>query len=139
VEDKNDDKIGITLARIFYNYPKSYQDAHLIMYLTPVKFDQGGKVTFDEKSHAIAERLEYQKVEPKYQKEYGKVYSEEEAEKAGDRIAGSMIKKEKMAKGSVIKKAGNPKLKIAVAYAKSNRKAGESWQSALKRGWNSLK
>jgi hypothetical protein len=140
VEDKNDDKIGLTLARIFYNYPKSYQDAHVVMYLTPVSYSYGGKVTFDEKSHAIAERLEFTKVAPKYQKEYGKTYSEEEAEKAGDRIAGSMIKKEKMSKGAVVKKgAGSPNMKVAVAYAKSTRKAGESWTSALKRGWDSLK
>jgi hypothetical protein len=216
VEDKNDDKIGITLARIFYNYPKSYQDAHLVMYLTPVsysyggkmfvgglfgkkgekvekaklvnykgqqiylkngkivtvinqneddilvkelgnegknayyttvkevdtekgKFEGGGDVTFDEKSHAIAERFEYQKVEPKYQKEYGKVYSEKEAEEVGDKIAGAMRAKTKMSKGAVVKKAGNPKMKLATAYANSTRKAGESWQSALKRGWDSLK
>lgn len=106
----------------------------------PQGYLKGGKVTFDEKSHAIAERLEYQKVEPKYQKEYGKVYSEEEAEKAGDRIAGSMIKKEKMSKGAVVKKgSGSPKMKIAIEFAKSTRKAGESWQSALKRGWEHVK
>lgn len=140
IEKENEDMIGVATVNKFDGFPKSYIDAHEILYFTPIKFDEGGHVTFDEKSHAIAEKLEYKRVEPKYQKDYGKVYSEEEAEKAGDRIAGSMIKKEKMLNGARVKKhAGSPNMTKAVAYARANRKSGESWQSALKRGWDSLK
>ena len=98
VEKDNDDEIYIKEANGFYAFPKSYIDAHDVLYVTADKMAEGG-VTFDEKSSSIANKFVGKAVEPKYQKEYGKVYSKEEANEVGDKIAGSMVAKEKMAKG----------------------------------------
>lgn len=65
-------------------------------------FSTGGKTTFKEKSSAIAKKFEGKRVEPKYQKDYGKVYSKEEAKEVGNKITGSMVSKEKMATGGTI-------------------------------------
>ena len=54
------------------------------------KYKGGGKVTFSEKAKAIAKNFEGKKVEPKYQKEYGKTYDKAEAKEVGNKIAGSM-------------------------------------------------
>ncbi len=53
------------------------------------KFEGGGKTTFKEKATAIAKNFEGKKVEPKYQKEYGKTYDKAEAKEVGNKIAGS--------------------------------------------------
>lgn len=52
-------------------------------------FEGGGKTTFKEKATAIAKKFEGKKVEPKYQKEYGKTYDKAEAKEVGNKIAGS--------------------------------------------------
>jgi len=67
------------------------------------KMMSGGKTTFNEKSNAIAKRFEGKRVEPKYQKEYGKVYSKDEAKEVGNKITGSMVSKEKMMAGGEVK------------------------------------
>ena len=92
-------------------------------------FMAGGKTTFKEKATAIAKQFEGKKVEPKYQKEYGKVYDKAEAKEVGNKIAGSQKAKydSKMSGGGSTKRGG------AMVLAKQIRKNGESWQSALKR------
>jgi hypothetical protein len=67
----------------------------------------GGKTTFNDKSNAIAKRFEGKRVEPKYQKEYGKVYSKDEAKEVGNKITGSMVSKEKMMSGGAIERKYN--------------------------------
>ncbi len=93
------------------------------------KFEGGGKTTFKEKATAIAKKFEGKKVEPKYQKEYGKTYDKAEAKEVGNKIAGSQKAKydAKMSKGGSTKRGG------AMQLAKEIRKEGESWASALKR------
>jgi hypothetical protein len=93
------------------------------------KFEVGGKTTFKEKATAIAKNFEGKKVEPKYQKEYGKVYDKAEAKEVGNKIAGSQKAKydSKMSGGGTTKRGG------AMVLAKQIRKEGESWASALKR------
>jgi hypothetical protein len=54
-----------------------------------VEYKGGGKTTFKEKATAIAKNFEGKKVEPKYQKEYGKTYDKAEAKEVGNKIAGS--------------------------------------------------
>lgn len=90
----------------------------------------GGKTTFKEKATAIAKNFEGKKVEPKYQKEYGKVYDKAEAKEVGNKIAGSQKAKydSKMSGGGSTTKRGG-----AMVLAKQIRKDGESWGNALKR------
>lgn len=95
----------------------------------------GGETTFQDKSDAIAKRFVGKKVEPKYQKEYGKVYSKDEAKEVGNKITGSMVSKEKMMSGGKTKK-GNGE---AMLLAKKIRKDGEKWTDAVKRAWLQLK
>jgi predicted ABC-type ATPase len=96
----------------------------------PKEYAKGGKVSFKEKSTAIAKKFVGKKVEPKYQKEFGKTYDKEEAKLVGSRIAGSQKAKydEKMTSGGKITQRGR-----IMKIAKEIRKDGESWQSALKR------
>jgi hypothetical protein len=132
VEKDNDDEIYVKEANGFYAFPKSYIDAHDVLYVTADKMAEGG-ATFDEKSSAIAKKFEGKSVEPKYQKEYGKVYSKEEADKVGDKIAGSMVAKDKMKKGGVTSRGG------IMLLAKQIRKENESWKDALKRAGEQLR
>jgi hypothetical protein len=102
----------------------------------------GGKTTFSEKAKAIAKNFEGKRVEPKYQKEYGKVYDSREAKEVGNKIAGSQKAKydAKLEKGSEVKKkAGNPKMKATIDLAKKIRKDGEKWTDAVKRASLQLK
>jgi len=94
------------------------------------EFKKGGRVSFKEKSTAIAKKFVGKKVETKYQKEFGKTYDKEEAKLVGNRIAGSQKAKydAKMASGGKTDNRGN-----VMQIAKQIRKDGESWQSALKR------
>jgi hypothetical protein len=96
------------------------------------KFEGGGKTTFKEKATAIAKNFEGKKVEPKYQKEYGKVYDKAEAKEVGNKIAGSQKAKydSKMSGGKVgkikvgdflKKKGSNLKLKVI--------EVGKDWRS----------
>ena len=72
-------------------------------------FEGGGKTTFKEKATAIAKNFEGKKVEPKYQKEYGKTYDKAEAKEVGNKIAGSQKAKydSKMSGGGNIAKKYN--------------------------------
>ena len=92
-------------------------------------FEGGGKTTFNDKATAIAKNFEGKKVEPKYQKEYGKTYDKAEAKEVGNKIAGSQKAKydSKMSSGGKTKRGGSMQL------AKQIRKEGESWGSAIKR------
>lgn len=94
-----------------------------------MEYEGGGKTTFKQKATAIAKNFEGKKVEPKYQKEYGKTYDKAEAKEVGNKIAGSQKAKydSKMSGGGKTKRGG------AMQLAKQIRKDGESWQSALKR------
>ncbi len=94
-----------------------------------IAYKEGGKTTFKQKATAIAKNFEGKKVEPKYQKEYGKTYDKAEAKEVGNKIAGSQKAKydSKMSGGGKTKRGG------AMQLAKQIRKEGESWQSALKR------
>jgi hypothetical protein len=98
-------------------------------------FMDGGKTTFNDKATAIAKNFEGKKVEPKYQKEYGKTYDKAEAKEVGNKIAGSMKAKydSKMSGGGKTKRGG------AMVLAKQIRKEGESWASALKRANEQMK
>jgi hypothetical protein len=98
--------------------------------------ETGGKTTFKQKATAIAKSFEGKKVEPKYQKEYGKTYDKAEAKEVGNKIAGSQKAKNetKMSKDGSPKKSGGLML-----LAREIRKDGETWQSALKRAGEQLK
>jgi hypothetical protein len=139
VEKDNDDAIYLKEANGFYAFPKSYIDAHDVLYVTNDRLPtskemaQGGKVTFKEKSKAIAKKFVGKRVEPKYQKEYGKVYSKEEAGEVGNKIAGKMVAGEKMKKGGIANRGG------IMLLAKQIRNEGESWKDALKRAGDELK
>jgi hypothetical protein len=105
-------------------------------------FMAGGKVTFEEKSKAIAKKFVGKAVEPKYQKEYGKTYDKKEAKEVGNKIAGSMkAKYEKAEKGMKIKRpgSGNPLMKKAIELAKKNRKPGQKWTEAVKLAYQEIK
>lgn len=102
----------------------------------------GGKVTFSEKAKAIAKNFEGKRVEPKYQKEYGKVYDKDEAKEVGNKIAGSQKASydAKLEKGSEVKKGkGNHKMKATTDLARKIRKDGEKWTDAIKRASLQLK
>lgn len=100
----------------------------------PKEYAKGG-TTFKEKSTAIAKKFVGKKVEPKYQKEYGKTYDKKEAQEVGNKIAGSQKAKydSKMGKGGTTKRGG------VMLLAKQIRKDGESWASAMKRAGEQLK
>jgi hypothetical protein len=102
----------------------------------------GGKLTFKEKSRAIARNFVGKRVEPKYQKEYGKTYDAKEAKEVGNKIAGAQKASydSKAESGAVVKKkSGNPKMKEAMVLAKKIRKDGEKWTDAVKRAYAQLK
>lgn len=102
----------------------------------------GGKVSFAEKSKAIAKKFEGKRVEPKYQKEYGKVYDKDEAKEVGNKIAGSQKAKydAKAEKGAVVKKnRGNHKMKATTDLARKIRRDGEKWTDAIKRASQQIK
>ena len=106
------------------------------------KLAGGGKVTFSEKAKAIAKNFQGKRVEPKYQKEYGKVYDSKEAKEVGNKIAGSQKAKydAKLEKGSEVKKGkGNHKMKEVTELAKKIRKDGEKWTDALRRAYQQMK
>lgn len=105
-------------------------------------FETGGKVTFKEKANAIAKNFKGKRVEPKYQKEYGKTYDAKEAKEVGNKIAGAQKAKydAKAESGAVVKrKSGNPKMKEAMILAKKIRKDGEKWTDAVKRAYAQVK
>lgn len=106
------------------------------------EYKKGGKVSFAEKSKAIAKNFEGKRVEPEYQKEYGKTYDAKEAKEVGDKIAGAQKAKydAKAEKGAVVKrKSNNPKAGSAMVLAKEIRKDGEKWNDALKRAYEMMK
>jgi len=106
------------------------------------KMLKGGKVTFKEKARAIARNFVGKRVEPKYQKEYGKTYDAKEAKEVGNKIAGTQKASydAKAESGAVVKKkSGNPKMKEAMVLAKKIRKDGEKWTDAVKRAYAQIK
>lgn len=129
---------------IYANIPSAkggYTD--FITYRELVKLNkEGGKVSFSEKAKAIAKNFEGKRVEPKYQKEYGKVYDKKEAKEVGNKIAGSQKASydAKLEKGSEVKKGkGNHKMKATTDLARKIRKDGEKWTDAIKRASLQLK
>ena len=67
-----------------------------IDWLTNSKMAKGGMTTFQDKVNDISKRLEGTKVPTRLKKDYGATYDKKESKQAGQRIAGSMIKKLKM-------------------------------------------
>jgi hypothetical protein len=66
--------------------------------LSKLKYAHGGKVHFKDKVKAIQDRLKGTKVKGKYQSKYGKKYDTAEAHEAAERIAGAMMRNERMKK-----------------------------------------
>ena len=62
------------------------------------KMAHGGKVHFKDKVKAIQDRLKGTKVKGKYQSKYGKKYDIAEAHEAAEKIAGAMMRNERMKK-----------------------------------------
>jgi hypothetical protein len=62
---------------------------------------EGGKIGFEALSEKVAARYVGEKVKPKYQDEYGKTYSAEEAKEVGDKVAAKVYREQqaKMADG----------------------------------------
>jgi hypothetical protein len=88
IQSKSDEKIRSGK----YNYLGTNPNLNLIF---DDKMEMGG-ATFDDKVNAISKRLEGTKVPTRLKKDYGATYDKKEAKQAGQRIAGSMIKKLKM-------------------------------------------
>jgi len=60
-------------------------------YMETGMFKGGGKISnFDKLSAKVAKEYEGKAVKSKYQEEYGKYYSKEEAQEVGDKVAGKM-------------------------------------------------
>lgn len=67
-----------------------------LMYV-PQKFKQGGeskKIGFKGLANKVANRYEGKKVAPKFQSEYGKTYSKEEAQEVGNKVAGKVYREQ---------------------------------------------
>ena len=88
IQSKSDEKIRSGK----YNYLGTNPNLNLIF---DDKMEMGG-ATFQDKVNAISKRLEGTKVPTRLKKDYGATYDKKEAKQAGQRIAGSMIKKLKM-------------------------------------------
>jgi len=69
--------------------------------IVDANYEKGG-TTFKDKVSAITNRLNGTKVKPKYKKEYGSTYDKKEAKEAATKIAGKMIRREKMSNGGKI-------------------------------------
>jgi hypothetical protein len=67
----------------------------------PEFFENGGKIGFEALSKKVAARYEGKSVKPKFQAEYGKTYSSEEASEVGDKVAAKVYRQQqaKMAEG----------------------------------------
>jgi hypothetical protein len=109
-------------------------------------FKGGGKISnFDKLSDKVAKQYEGKPVQSKYQEEYGKYYSKEEAQEVGDKVAGkvkAMQSDKKMSGGETqMQKSKNASemFKKANELAKKIRKEGESWNDAKKRAFAQLK
>jgi len=55
-----------------------------------LRYGNGGGIGFEKLSNQVAKEYEGDKVAPKYQHEYGKTYSREEAQEVGDKVAGKV-------------------------------------------------
>jgi DNA repair protein RadC len=79
-----------------------------LMYV-PQKFKKGGeskKIGFKGLANKVANRYEGKKVAPKFQSEYGKTYSKEEAQEVGNKVAGKVYREQqsnKLANGGKLK------------------------------------
>lgn len=99
-------------------------------------FGRGGKISnFDKLSAKVAKNYEGKPVKNKYQEEYGKYYSKEEAQEVGDKVAGKM----KAMTADKKENGGRISMKLANELAKEIRKDGESWNDAKKRAFAQLK
>jgi hypothetical protein len=107
-------------------------------------FKGGGKISnFDKLSDKVAKEYEGKPVKSQYQEEYGKYYSEEEAQEVGDKVAGkvkAMQPAKKDLGGETKKTSSSSKMLMrANQLAKEIRKEGESWNDAKKRAFAQLK
>ena len=125
---------------LYYMRQMDFEKAYSAV--TKRKMNTGGKVSFSEKSKSIARNFVGKRVEPKYQKEYGKTYDAKEAKEVGNKIAGAQKASydAKAEKGAVVKKGkGNHKMKATTDLARKIRKEGEKWTDAIKRASRQLK
>jgi len=67
-------------------------------------FEKGGKIGFEGLSKKVAARYVGKSVKPKFQAEYGKTYSSEEAGEVGDKVAAKVYRQQqaKMAHGGML-------------------------------------
>lgn len=101
------------------------------------KFGDGGGISnFERLSRVVAKNYEGKRVKPKYQNEYGKVYSKSEAKEVGNKVAGKVKKMQKAESGAEVKKGTKGGVMV---LAKQIRKDGESWKDAMKRASQQLK
>lgn len=85
IEEYND------ILKLYFDMQIDYQKRQK---KTSISMEKGGKVKFEDKVASIKRKLlERKSVSPSVQKDYGKTYSEEEAEESAKRIAGAMRKR----------------------------------------------
>ena len=79
---------------------KKYDGQNFVYEVIEAKRD-GGKIGFEALSKKVAARYKGKSVKPKFQAEYGKTYSSEEASEVGDKVAAKVYRQQqaKMVKG----------------------------------------
>jgi hypothetical protein len=96
-----------------YKNPRGLLDLAMVHYeivqsLRPnVKMEKGGRLGFEGLAKKVAKRYEGKAVKPKFQEEYGKTYSKEQALEVGRKVAAKVYGQQqanmkKMAKGGVV-------------------------------------
>jgi hypothetical protein len=101
------------------------------------KFGDGGGISnFERLSRVVAKNYEGKRVKPKYQNEYGKVYSKSEAKEVGNKVAGKVKLMKKAESGTEVKKGNRGGVML---LAKKIRRDGEKWTDAVKRASQELK
>ena len=59
-----------------------------------ITFKEGGSIGFEGLAQKLAKKYKGKKVKPKYQDEYGKTYSKEEAMEVGNKIAAKVYRQQ---------------------------------------------
>jgi len=76
---------------------RNYKNYHFIKEIQEGNYKQGGeskKIGFKGLANKVANRYEGKKVAPKFQSEYGKTYSKEEAQEVGNKVAGKVYREQ---------------------------------------------
>ena len=134
-DDLEDAKMSIDETQEFlqdiYGKDITYQDRLKYQYA------KGGRLGFDGLAKKVAKRYEGKPVKSKYQKEYGKTYSKEEAIEVGRKVAAKVYGQQqanmkKMAKGGEVDGKLNLKVKDYLdAYLKGEKVNSPEYQEAL--------